>query len=113
MDRQIDRSLVSERFIPSRGKMRLIAPRAALGGFNQLHSNVLGLSQGVQSLKISGVSWILHQHEIIRQQDRIKIKLFQAALMNYWRTQCMAGNTDEANQALLPGLHNCRQSTPG
>ena len=98
-------AVVVEWFVPGGGKTMSIAPGAALRGEYQLDCRIFSPGCSIQSFKIGGIGWILHQHEVIGQQDGIEIEQLQAAQVDQRCTQGVAGNTDEAHQSLLPGFH--------
>ena len=53
MDDQVDGGLVVEWFVPGGGKMRSIAPGAALGGLDQLYSRVFARATAYKASKLA------------------------------------------------------------
>ena len=96
--------LVGQRLVPGRRGVLAALPRRAGEALDRLQRDAaLGTEHG-QLVERLRVARVLHLHEVVRAQHGVEVEALQAALVHLRDAEAVAGDADEADQALLARL---------
>ena len=104
MDGDLDVRRVGERLVPGRGGLRPAFPRRERDGLDRLHRDAALRAHLRERLELLGVALILQLADVVRQEHGVEREALEAAPVHRGDREAVAGDADEADEALLARL---------